>query len=154
MIYFALAGKCVKYRVECDRWMRKSVFWPSCLFIHDWKTTTVLSNLCNAAISFQCSTIVWEDHSHLFTNLGLSSILFWKLRGLCAPKNKMTSVLFALSQVKVYNFSNQLEKLEAAKAAWLVCLSLLSLTRPYWALLDCTGPYWALLLPNCYLTTT
>ena len=34
---------------------------------------------------------------------------------------------------------NQLEKLEAAKAAWLVCLSSLSLTGPYWALLGCTG---------------
>ena len=60
---------------------------------------------------------------------------------------------------------NQLEKLEAAKAAWLVCLSLLSftesdwvwlgltgsdwvllgLTGPYWALLGFTGSYWALL---------
>ena len=65
---------------------------------------------------------------------------------------------------------NQLEKLEAAKAAWLVCLSylallgsfcffwvlldqflltllgfLLSLTEPYWALLGLTGPYWVLL---------
>ena len=33
---------------------------------------------------------------------------------------------------------NQLEKLEAAKAAWLVCLSLLSLTWPYLALLSFT----------------
>ena len=105
MNYLPSAGKSVKHRVECDRWVRKSVFWPSCLFIHDWKTTTVLSNLCNAAISFECCTIVWEGHSHLFTNLGLSSILFWKLWGLCAPKNKMTRVLFALSKVKVYNFS-------------------------------------------------
>ena len=58
---------------------------------------------------------------------------------------------------------NQLEKLEAAKAARLVCPSLLSpsgsnftyLTRPYlallgltglyWAVLGLTGPYWALL---------
>ena len=50
---------------------------------------------------------------------------------------------------------NQLEKLEAAKAAWLVCLSLLSLTEsflillgpsgPYLALLSLTGPYSALL---------
>ena len=61
---------------------------------------------------------------------------------------------------------NQLEKLEAAKASLLVCLSLLSLiwsfvvlldqfllpywallslTGPCWALLDLTGPYWALL---------
>ena len=38
---------------------------------------------------------------------------------------------------------NQLEKLEAARVAWLVCLSLLSLTGPYWALLDLTGPFWA-----------
>ena len=41
-----------------------------------------------------------------------------------------------------YRF-NQLEKLEAAKAAWLVCLCLHSLTGSYWALLGLTGPYWA-----------
>ena len=40
---------------------------------------------------------------------------------------------------------NQLEKLEAAKAAGLVCLSLLGLTGRHWALLGLTGPYWALL---------
>ena len=40
---------------------------------------------------------------------------------------------------------NQLEKLEAAKAAGLVYLSLLSLTGPYWVLLGLTGPYWVLL---------
>ena len=40
---------------------------------------------------------------------------------------------------------NQLEKLEAAKAAWLVYLSLLGPSWPYWALLSLTGPYWALL---------
>ena len=41
--------------------------------------------------------------------------------------------------------NNQLEKLEAAKAALLVCLRLLGLTGPYWALLGLTRPYWALL---------
>ena len=35
---------------------------------------------------------------------------------------------------------NQLEKLEAAKAALLVCLTSL-LTEPYWALLGLTEPY-------------
>ena len=40
---------------------------------------------------------------------------------------------------------NQLEKLEAEKAACLVYLSLLCLTGPYWALLGPTGPYWAIL---------
>ena len=50
---------------------------------------------------------------------------------------------------------NQLEKLEAAKAAWVVCFSLLGFTGPYlvllgftglyWDLLGLTGPYWALL---------
>ena len=43
------------------------------------------------------------------------------------------------------SITNQLEKLEAAKAAWLVYLSLLSHTGPYLALLGLTGPYWALL---------
>ena len=42
---------------------------------------------------------------------------------------------------------NQLEKLEAAKAAWPVYLCLLGLTWPYWALLGLTGPYWALTGP-------
>ena len=37
---------------------------------------------------------------------------------------------------KIYYTMNQLEKLEAAKAAWLVCLSLLGLTGPYWVLLN------------------
>ena len=43
---------------------------------------------------------------------------------------------------------NQLEKLKAAKATWLVYLSLLSLVGPYLSLLGLTGqsgPYWALL---------
>ena len=42
---------------------------------------------------------------------------------------------------------NQLEKLEAAKTAYLALLgpSWLGLTGHYWALLGLTGPYWALL---------
>ena len=40
---------------------------------------------------------------------------------------------------------NQLEKLEAAKAAWLVCLSLLSLTGHSWSFWVLTGPYLAIL---------
>ena len=46
-----------------------------------------------------------------------------------------------LDETSVIN--NQLEKLEAAKAARLVCLSLLSLTGPYWTVLGLTGPDWA-----------
>ena len=45
----------------------------------------------------------------------------------------------------VLKVDNQLEKLEAAKAAWLVYLSLLSLTGSFLALLGLTRPYWALL---------
>ena len=44
-----------------------------------------------------------------------------------------------------YFIFNQLEKLEAAKAACLVYLSLLSLTGSFLALLGLTGPYWAIL---------
>ena len=71
----------------------------------------------------------------------------------------------ALSKLSsdIFICRNQLEKLEAAKAAWLVCLSILSLTGsfllllgqflltllgltgPYWALLGFTGLYWAVL---------
>ena len=43
------------------------------------------------------------------------------------------------------NKLNQIEKLEAAKAAWLVCLSLLSLTRSFLALLVITQFYLALI---------
>ena len=39
--------------------------------------------------------------------------------------------------------NNQLEKLEAAKAAWLVCLRLLSLTGSFLVLLGPPGPFWA-----------
>ena len=68
----------------------------------------------------------------------------------------------------VISYKNQLEKLEAAKAAWLVCLSFLSLTWSFllllgqflltglywavlgstglcWAVLSCSGLYWAFL---------
>ena len=42
--------------------------------------------------------------------------------------------------------ANQLEKLEAAKAAGLDrVLAYLALLGPYWALLGLTWPYWALL---------
>ena len=41
--------------------------------------------------------------------------------------------------------SNQLEKLEAAKAAWLVCLSLLSLPGSFLVLLGFTWSFWVLL---------
>ena len=39
---------------------------------------------------------------------------------------------------------NQLEKLEAARSAylWLPYLALMGLIGPYWALLVVTGPYW------------
>ena len=52
--------------------------------------------------------------------------------------------LFAVT-LFYFNFCfNQLEKLEAARGAWLVVsLSLLSLTWPYLALLSFTKPYWA-----------
>ena len=77
----------------------------------------------------------------------------------------------ALVTVKVNCILNQLEKLEAARSAFLLLpfwlpflallgltglyfallgltgpyMALLGLTWPYWALLDLTGPYWALL---------
>ena len=42
---------------------------------------------------------------------------------------------------------NQLEKLEAARSAylWLTLVTFPGLTEPYLALLGLTGPYWALL---------
>ena len=49
---------------------------------------------------------------------------------------------------------NQLEKLEAARSAylWLPLVTLLGLTMSYWALLDFTRPYWAsLCLTRPYL---
>ena len=48
----------------------------------------------------------------------------------------------------MYVKNNQLEKLEAARSAylWLPFLALLVLTGHNWALLGLTGPYWALLV--------
>ena len=42
----------------------------------------------------------------------------------------------------IYIIMNQLEKLEAAKAARLVCLSLLSLTGSFLVLLGPSGSFW------------
>ena len=80
---------------------------------------------------------IWTPTSRAKTALG------GKLLTLVTRKNKN----YPLISEKI---NNQLEKLEAAKAAWLVCLSLLSLTGslltgPYLALLGLTGPYWVLL---------
>ena len=58
--------------------------------------------------------------------------------------------------------TNQLEKLEAAKAAWLVCISLLSLTGSFLVPLgplgstftDFTGPYLVLLGYPAFLSLT
>ena len=59
-------------------------------------------------------------------------------------QHKDRSIINVINSDADLTFSrNQLEKLEAAKAARLVCLSLLSLT--YWVLLGPSGPYWALL---------
>ena len=73
---------------------------------------------------------------------------------------KLASGQFPSINLKLIEIFNELEKLEAAKAAWLVCFNLLSLTAsflvllvpsgliffwPYWALLSLTGPYLALL---------
>ena len=69
----------------------------------------------------------------------------WKIciiRWLLSQGHKRQSI-HLIYACKLY--VNQLEKLEAAKAAWLVSLSILSLTRPYWALLNLTGRYWTLL---------
>ena len=71
------------------------------------------------------------------TNTGWFKSVYWLFSEI---KPKMCDL------ARFHSFSwNQLEKLEAAKAAWLVCLSLLSLTGPYLALLSLTWPYWALL---------
>ena len=55
-----------------------------------------------------------------------------------------------LASANISASNDQLEKLEAAQAAWLVCLSLLSLTGSFLVLLgpsgsifDLTGPYFA-----------
>ena len=76
------------------------------------------------------------------TQVLLSPVLKYMLLFLCW-------VIFSVLLFKL----NQLEKLEAAKAARLVCLSFLSLTGSLLLLLgpsgsiftDITGPYWALL---------
>ena len=94
-----------------------------------------------------------------------SRLLAWVSMIMLQPSLNPANVKFAVC-TKHIPFYNQLEKLEAAKAALLVCLSLLSLTHligsflvllgqflltlpgltySYWAILSLTGPYWALL---------
>ena len=84
-------------------------------YISDRRTTMA----ANARVIF--ITFFWQWYNSFFTlylYILLLNYLFWII--------------------------NQLEKLEAAKAAWLVYLSLLSLTGPHWALTGLTGPYWSL----------
>ena len=105
-----------------------------------------------------------SSHHHISTDHWVPSLMTWYLDDtLCNLTLRGTETPCRY----------QLEKLAAAKAAWLVCLSLLSLTAsflvhlgpsglifsdltgpylallgltgPYWALLGLTGPYWALL---------
>ena len=69
----------------------------------------------------------------------------------------MTAIALAVLPFPNIASLNQLEKLEAARSAylWLPLVTLLGvdrpysallgLTRPYWALLGLTGPYWAFL---------
>ena len=100
------------------------------------------------------------------TNKVFSSVQFWVLytwsdvgysfffsKGGRKEKNKEFLVILrkskeilkcAQEKFSTKSVGNQLEKLEAAKAAWLV---LLSLTGPYLALLGLTGPYLSLTGP-------
>ena len=117
-----------------------------------------------------CLSVEWEAHHH--SNLGLwlcctSSSdgfvinhlhLVFRGRGVPAltlasqPRylakqafkiNWLSKLWPKMSKSSINN--NQLEKLEAAKAAWLVYLGLLSLTGSFLALLGLTGPYLDLL---------
>ena len=77
------------------------------------------------------------------------------------PKRTHCSLWQSPKLFYISHIGNQLEKLEAAKAAGLVCLSLLSLPGsflvnfywPYWALLGLTGPYLALFSITLHLRT-
>ena len=51
-------------------------------------------------------------------------------------------ISFVSSFVCPHWTSNQLEKLEAARGAWLVCISLLSLTGSFWVLPGPSGSFW------------
>ena len=61
----------------------------------------------------------------------------------------LNNVISSNTQISILS-KNQLEKLEAARSAylWLTLVTgpdwaLLGLTGPYWALLGLTSPYWA-----------
>ena len=108
-------------------------------------------------------TTVWEDKTHQMlwpsgTLQAENSKLQYKMAENWNPSDAYAVPLPILPYTKIAsgsNFiihfrmrSNQLEKLEAAKAAWLVYLAywvLLGPSWPYWALLSLTGPYLALL---------
>ena len=70
-------------------------------------------------------------HTHICILLKIgSNWKYNKQKSLAETKQK---------QSRYHSYINQLEKLEAAKAAWLVCLSLLSLTGSFLVLLGPSG---------------
>ena len=110
--------------------------------------------LCRPSLSLPASTIlniwnIWLQHCsncsiHADIRLTLN-ITHWGtfvliFRNGTVSKHRRTRMGARLTKVlrpRDKN-DNQLEKLEAAKAAWLVCLSLLTLTGSFWVLLGLT----------------
>ena len=106
-----------------------SLFWSGFAIAHQRTSTSYITTLLG------CKKNLWK---------------YWIFKSLLSFIYYHTHNKLSVQFISI----NQLEKLEAAKADWLVCLSLLSLTGsflvlgsywPYWALLSLTGPYLALL---------
>ena len=79
------------------------------------------------------SCLLWPKLFHPFLH-GFSNFL-WQPCSKFTKKIKHSNLLHLECLILI----------EATKAAWLVCFSLLDLTGPYLAVLGCTGLYWAVL---------
>ena len=91
---------------------------------------------------FVCLSVFYIHIQLLFGHLKVWSLVFGKLDSYNTwQSSQMLGKPKKFAQLD-YLISNQLEKLEAAKAAWLVCHSLLSLTGSFLVLLGPFGSFW------------
>ena len=140
-------GKCKKYKVFS---------WKPFILLNEQRIENGKINL--SPISSLSITYLAEPFQYSSCGCGR------RLPGLTHRYNNSPAPGLELStkvrEVSTVPGEGQLEKLQAAKAAWPVCLSLLSLagsflvnilyslTGHYLALLGLTGPFWALLGPT------
>ena len=134
-----------------------------CGFSHSRCVDCVVQAVSVSVLCVQCTSfyvMIWRELELLNsppsdkndTKLEKSSVT--GIVQACYSNAIMIHVIITKNAVFICLYFNQLEKLEAAKAAWLVCLSLISLTGFFLVLLgpsgsiftDLTGPYLVLLV--------